>query len=200
MDEFKLCYIDENVAWFTTAELKDQWGDDWNDRPYEHNAGDPYLSTDGSYKLCKIMYICGYADLPHYGHDNSNYSVENINAKAVPWLVYKYPGSNTPSIFAGATIEEFIRYIESCDGEVFFPKNIDADEVYPFEKCYQKLIKLNDILKNRIINKIKNYSKNIETNTHLKNKSLSKIKACDNILSKLLSIEENMKLLFKKDE
>lgn len=37
-----LCYVTSRFAWFTTAPLEKQWGDDWNDRPYEHNAGDPY--------------------------------------------------------------------------------------------------------------------------------------------------------------
>ena len=37
-----LCYVAANVAYFTTQALADQWGDDWNDAPYEHNAGTPY--------------------------------------------------------------------------------------------------------------------------------------------------------------
>ena len=40
-DEYKLCYVDGNKAWFTNN-FEKQWGDDWNDRPYEHNAGLPY--------------------------------------------------------------------------------------------------------------------------------------------------------------
>lgn len=37
-----LCYVDEPWAYFTTQKLEDQWGDDWEDSPYEHNAGKPY--------------------------------------------------------------------------------------------------------------------------------------------------------------
>ena len=37
-----LCYVDEPWAYFTTQDLDKQWGDDWNDAPYEHNAGTPY--------------------------------------------------------------------------------------------------------------------------------------------------------------
>lgn len=40
--DFKLCYIDGCWAYFTTQDLDKQWGDDWDDVPYEHNAGDPY--------------------------------------------------------------------------------------------------------------------------------------------------------------
>lgn len=37
-----LCYVDGPWAYFTTQPLAKQWGDDWNDAPYEHNAGEPY--------------------------------------------------------------------------------------------------------------------------------------------------------------
>ena len=40
-DEYKLCYVDRNKAWFTNN-FEKQWGDDWDDAPYEHNAGLPY--------------------------------------------------------------------------------------------------------------------------------------------------------------
>lgn len=39
---YVLCYVDGPWAYFTTQPLEDQWGDDWDDAPYEHNAGEPY--------------------------------------------------------------------------------------------------------------------------------------------------------------
>ena len=27
---------------YFTSDMTAQWGDDWDDRPYEHNAGPPY--------------------------------------------------------------------------------------------------------------------------------------------------------------
>ena len=39
---YKLCYVSNGVLYFTNKELSEQWGDDWNDHPYEHNAGEPY--------------------------------------------------------------------------------------------------------------------------------------------------------------
>lgn len=27
---------------YFTSDIENQWGDDWDDRPYEHNAGKPY--------------------------------------------------------------------------------------------------------------------------------------------------------------
>ena len=37
-----LCYIDGPWAYFTTRPVAEQWGDYWDDAPYEHNAGEPY--------------------------------------------------------------------------------------------------------------------------------------------------------------
>ena len=39
---WNLCYVERNFAYFTSIPLELQWGDDWNDAPYEHNAGEPY--------------------------------------------------------------------------------------------------------------------------------------------------------------
>ena len=38
---FKLCYVRHNILYFTDS-FEKQWGDDWDDAPYEHNAGEPY--------------------------------------------------------------------------------------------------------------------------------------------------------------
>ena len=65
LNKLKLCYIEdieplywvfsgeepnpnyiegkqEYYAYFTPAELEKQWGDDWDDKPYEYNAEIPY--------------------------------------------------------------------------------------------------------------------------------------------------------------
>lgn len=49
-----LCYVCGPWAYFTTRPLADQWGDDWDDAPYEHNAGTPYewRESDGIGCLC----------------------------------------------------------------------------------------------------------------------------------------------------
>ena len=47
---YKLCYVDSDeyfdapmTLYFTELEdVTEQWGDDWDDAPYEHNAGTPY--------------------------------------------------------------------------------------------------------------------------------------------------------------
>ena len=42
MKKFRLCYIDQDdeysedlMLYFTEKDPKEQWGDDWNNRPYE---------------------------------------------------------------------------------------------------------------------------------------------------------------------
>jgi hypothetical protein len=136
---FKLCMIDRHgFAYFTTKELSKQWGDDWNDAPYEHNAGTPYEPTifyysdgrrekdprdwneDGTpkWEIYKVAYdYCG-AETPGDMGPNSRYSVEMINNKLTPWLM-KYPDK---ALFAGASVDEFVTFIEECGGTVYLPK------------------------------------------------------------------------------
>ena len=94
---------------FFTDNLSEQWGDDWDDAPYEYNAGWPY--NDVTDLICipvSIIYSHIYReneenDLPgisemfknynncvlnnpsDYGY-NSPFSVDMINHSAVPWL------------------------------------------------------------------------------------------------------------------
>lgn len=60
---YKLCYVDNNEAWFT-SDFKHQWGDDWDDRPYEHNAGSPYSSYFQNGKEIPIKLKKVYFDIP----------------------------------------------------------------------------------------------------------------------------------------
>jgi hypothetical protein len=120
-NEFKLCYIEGNWAYFTTQELDQQWGDDWNDAPYEHNAGTPYLSRDGDDKQWKIKKVAweGPFETPDYGVSNSQYSVEQINAGAVAWLRADEWVKKQIAIPAGASFESFVEFINSAGGAVY---------------------------------------------------------------------------------
>jgi len=110
-----LCYVDGSTAYFTTQDLSGQWGDDWNGRPYEHNAERPYgpcwhnepkhvverggkLCTDDcckldwnedgtpKWKIIKVHWEGPFATPAERNNDNSPFSVEDINAGATPWL------------------------------------------------------------------------------------------------------------------
>ena len=67
-------------------DCEDYHGDDWNDTPYEHNAGEVYG-----------RYIKGYYDItfpfdfsvlePCDGHDNSSWCKDDMKARKVPCIV-----------------------------------------------------------------------------------------------------------------
>ena len=46
----KLCYCSNNIMYFT-SDMTAQWGDDWDDCPYEHNAGKPYETQTAVKKM-----------------------------------------------------------------------------------------------------------------------------------------------------
>lgn len=120
-----LCYVDRPWAYFTTQELEKQWGDDWNDAPYEHNAETPYVYAEHDrvagrerWRIVKLAFDAADLHTPDYMLTNSEHSVQDINAKAVPWLQDHY-GDHCVSIYAGATVGEFIAAVEGVGGEVY---------------------------------------------------------------------------------
>lgn len=113
----RLCYVTGNWAYFTSADLEKQWGDDWDDAPYEHNAEPPYEREPG--QIVRIAWDGDYCT-PDFRYTNSPWSVEEINAGATPWLVAGW-FSHGDSVEAGATIAEFCDAIMKHDGTVYFP-------------------------------------------------------------------------------
>lgn len=143
MKNFKLCYIDkDNTAYFTTQELENQQGDDWDDAPYEHNAGTPYGPTvyhyangekkkdekdwnsDGTpkWELYRLKFDCWNLETPASRHYNSPYSVQMINAGAVAWLSGKDKDGNPIAIQAGTNIHEFKRKVKQAGGTIYVPE------------------------------------------------------------------------------
>lgn len=126
-----LCYVSGNVAYFTTQALESQWGDDWNDAPYEHNAGPPYTpfcindwDQHGKpmWAIYKLMFDGPFVT-PDHTHANSPFSVDDINAKAIAWLRTDPLFSTQPpvSIPAGTTIQDFLTLIQQGNGTVYWP-------------------------------------------------------------------------------
>lgn len=122
MADTHLCYVDEPWAYFTDQPLDQQWGDDWNDIPYEHNAETPYSHRGAT---ITVLAYDGPWFTPCWGHLNSPYSVQSINAGAVPWLreLRWIDGSEQAvrSIPAGVTIAEFTELIHAGGGNVYVP-------------------------------------------------------------------------------
>lgn len=119
---YKLCYIrkakgenfdEDTLEWdkfndgkyhlnmfFTDCPIEEQYGDDWDDAPYEYNSGEPYDSNyiNGEYiehHIIKVdvpfKYDNGdgvpyYYQLPEDFAYNSPFSVETINQRVIAWL------------------------------------------------------------------------------------------------------------------
>lgn len=117
----KLCYIEDNFAYFT-SDFDNQWGDDWNDAPYEHNAGRPY---DRESKIEIVAFMSELSTPAERAGVNSSYSVEDINDKITPWLKGKVYNQENQfndseiSIFAGTSMSNFIDILKKTGGKVF---------------------------------------------------------------------------------
>lgn len=128
MDEtYRLCYVKDDWAWFTTQPLAQQWGDDWNDAPYECNASTPYQWKEGRgprWEIGKVAYDGPFETPASYAF-NSSYSVGMINDGAIPWLqTDRYCLTDGPPvvrIMAGITYPEFVRLILEGGGMVYAP-------------------------------------------------------------------------------
>ena len=127
---WKLCYVDFPWAYFTTAPLSEQWGDDWNDAPYEHNAGEPYEFHDHDAKtgrkewhVCKLAFD-GDIETPGGVTLNSQWSVQQINAGDSPWLLGGYWSKDeTEGLHAGASVQEFTEFVWRHGGRIYSESN-----------------------------------------------------------------------------
>ena len=128
LKEPALCYVKGNRAYFTTCPLEHQWGDDWNDAPYEHNAGMPYywhpyqLEKYGmpEYQIITIMWE-GALETPADYHFNSPYSVDMINRGDVAWLRPDEfdAREGAKPIMAGVTPDKFKRLVWLAGGDIY---------------------------------------------------------------------------------
>lgn len=126
----RLIYVDRPWAWFTTREdWQHQWGDDWDDAPYNCNAGDPYewrtFREVPEYTLSKIAFDCEL-ETPAEREYNSRYSVQMINSGMIAWLA-TYEGSSLMykqdgAIHAGVTTKEFAMLIHRAGGTAYYPR------------------------------------------------------------------------------
>ena len=153
---YKLCFVDSEewagdpiILYFTELDdVTEQWGDDWNDRPYEHNAGEPYENDYsqpeqgvkngvGIYpeiSIYKLVITGGYnIATPRTGTNNSPYSVEDINKGIVPWLTIKGRNDNVTFVKAGTTLRDTLKALEIIKNNIYVYAYIDLDENLNFD-------------------------------------------------------------------
>ena len=118
MAKLKLCYVEDlglgmyYVLFFSKKNTKDVWGDDWDDVPYEHNASEPYEYDK------KIIVEQGNTIItPCSEYNNSPYSVEDINNKAVPWIYFKYDTKDT--IFANDEYDKVVEILRKNKCKIY---------------------------------------------------------------------------------
>ena len=121
--KYKLCYVKQKddylnlITLYFTNDMEKQWGDDWNDIPYEYNAGEPYEDeTD----VFSIIVNTNWEDVvtPCTKYFNSPYSVKDINKGIIPWITIPRQGENSIFIKAGDTclsvIDRITSYLPNC--------------------------------------------------------------------------------------
>lgn len=137
LPDARLCYVEGDTAYFTTQELSKQWGDDWNDAPYEHNAETPYEPHKGHdykegepepWRITTVKFDGPFVR-PCDGFNNSPYSVQQINAGAVAWLVTERWNQKIVAIQAGTTLAEFKRKVAEAGGKIY--EDSSALQSYP---------------------------------------------------------------------
>jgi len=120
-----LCYVDAPWAYFTTRELDKQWGDDWDDAPYEHNAEEPYYPHENSedvWEIIKVAFDGDWETPASLAGGNSQYTVEQINAGAIAWLTTsRWHTGPAVAIQAGTTLPDFYARIVKGGGNVYIP-------------------------------------------------------------------------------
>lgn len=102
----KLCYFKDGSAYFYKGNIKEVWGDDWDDAPYEHNAGEPYIRNEEDWTIVKVDEELVEQPYQYERKLNSSYSVEYINTGDVPWLIF-----NNKKIYAGTELEDFLKIL-----------------------------------------------------------------------------------------
>lgn len=112
IDSKKLCYINNDCAYFTSFPISDVYGDDWNDSPYELNAGPPYEEFD----ITKVYFETNAYQAPI---NNYTCSVDLINSKKIPWLIPISGKKDMLPIFAGTTLIDFKKMIKDAGGKIY---------------------------------------------------------------------------------
>lgn len=113
----KLCYVDLPWLYFTD-DMDNVWGDDWDDAPYQHNAGRPYPDYIDSVVAIKDSGLFS----PSSSRRDIWISVEEINAGRVPWLKTPEYSKKNIVINAGEKRKEVIQKVSKAAGKIYIER------------------------------------------------------------------------------
>lgn len=124
------CELKGNLVRLYLGKNGKQWGDDWDDKPYEHNAGHVY--DEFVEKIADISINFEYdvnepADFAIEG--NSQWRREDFIKKKIHAISINNP-ENRSSIFIyfGETLENILKRIRYVAHNVYIPKEIKCKE------------------------------------------------------------------------
>lgn len=103
----RLCYLENGIMYFTN-DMHNVCGDNWDVDKYKLNAGEPYEQY-----VTAMLAFHQTKDTPIYYEPyvcGGEYSVEEINDGAIPWLYCKPAGP----LHAGATRVECVAWLNKA--------------------------------------------------------------------------------------
>ena len=107
----KLYYGEDNC--------NDYWGDDWDDAPYEHNAGEVYSEYVKGF--AEFAFPLDFAILePCNGFLNSPYSKEDMMNRKIPCITILNANGNKLNIYFEDDAESTFKAFEPCTGKSIF--------------------------------------------------------------------------------
>lgn len=113
---YQLCFVRGCWAYFANVPPTEVRGDDWDDAPYDCNAGEPY-EREGQEIVC-VAY-----DGPYEENCQACLSADQINRGEGPWLVDRGYGTTYPKwadrVDAGTTLADFKARITWASGSVY---------------------------------------------------------------------------------
>lgn len=114
--EKRLCIIRGNFACFV-SDYENVRGDDWNDSPYDTNAGWPYKE----FEQIGVYFDEGNCFYRPGTSWTQNYSLDVMRREKIPFIVCSADKGN---ILPGMTLREFIEVIRYNDGKVYELKEL----------------------------------------------------------------------------
>lgn len=118
---------------FGAIDLESWWGDDWDDVPYEHNAGTVYFDKYASLVMDVAFPSAFVVSEPCDGHMNSSWSKSDMQAGRVPMLaILRVPDDQPRWLY-----EDSFEKVSADRGakRLFMGSVVDVDDVESWLGC-----------------------------------------------------------------